>query len=255
MHPDDRERHDAYLERMLASQPGDDIGEFRYRWPRSDGSVREVGVRVDIAYDENGRSSRLFGVIQDITERVEQASELERSYGILGALVEGSSDAIFVKDEQGCYLVANRALADLVGRPPEKLLGADDFALFPHAVAESFRADDQRIMTSGKVDTYEESVVAVGGSIPYLTTKGPLIIHGEVRGTFGIARDVSLLKAVQTDLARARDELEQRVEERTQQLAELNQELESFAYAVAHDLKAPLRGIDGYCHMLAEDYG
>ncbi|WP_313952851.1 transporter substrate-binding domain-containing protein [Accumulibacter sp.] len=264
VHPDDRERHEAYLKRMLASRPGEDLGELRYRLLRSDGSVREVSVRVDIEHDQSGRARRLFGAIQDISERVDKAAELERIHSVLEALVEGSSDAIFVKDEQGRYIVGNRALAELVGRPQAEVLGTDDFALFPSTVAERFRADDQRIMARGKVESYEETVViassgeivaTAGKSMAFLTTKGPLIIHGEVRGVFGIARDVSLLKAAQTDLAHARDELEERVEERTRQLAELNKELESFAYAVAHDLKAPLRGMAGYCHMLAEDYG
>ena len=68
VHPDDRELHDAYLQRMLDSRPGDDIGELWYRLLRPDGSVREVSVRVDIDYDETGKPSRLFGAIQDVTD-------------------------------------------------------------------------------------------------------------------------------------------------------------------------------------------
>jgi len=68
VHPDDRDLHDAYLQRMLDSRPGDDIGELWYRLLRPDGSVREVSVRVDIDYDETGKPSRLFGAIQDVTD-------------------------------------------------------------------------------------------------------------------------------------------------------------------------------------------
>ncbi|WP_291992779.1 ATP-binding protein [Candidatus Accumulibacter sp. ACC003] len=254
IHPDDRAAVDAARRASLASRRPY-ASAHRLRFP--DGRIKHVEERGETIAADDGTPLHSQGTVQDVSERVEKAAELERIHGMLAALVEGCSDAIFVKDEQGHYVLGNRALAALVDRSPEEVLGVDDFALFPSALAERFRADDQRIMAQGKVESYEESVViaATGERLPYLTTKGPLIIQGEVRGVFGMARDVSLLKAAQADLARARDELEERVEERTRQLAELNQELESFAYAVAHDLKAPLRGMAGYCHMLVEDHG
>ncbi|MCB1932183.1 MAG: PAS domain-containing protein [Candidatus Accumulibacter sp.] len=253
IHPQDRAAVNAARSESISLQ-APYASAHRLRFP--DGRIKHVEERGETLPAADGMPLLLLGTVQDVTERIEKAAELKRIHGMLEALVEGSSDAIFIKDEQGRYVVGNRALAELVGKTQDEVLGADDFTLFPLAVAERFRADDRRIMARGKLESYEEEVVASSGeSMPFLTTKGPLVIQGEVRGVFGIARDVSQLKAVQADLARARDELEARVEERTRQLAELNQELEGFAYAVAHDLKAPLRGMGGYCHMLAEDHG
>ena len=70
VHPDDREQHEAYLQRMLASRPGEDLGELRYRLLRSDGSVREVSVRVDIGHHQHARAWRLLSDVQDCMEQV-----------------------------------------------------------------------------------------------------------------------------------------------------------------------------------------
>ena len=62
------------------------------------------------------------------------------------------------------------------------------------------------------------------------------------------------LKKAQEDIRKLSEELEARVEQRTSELQTKNSELETFTYSVSHDLKAPLRGIEGYSHLLEEDY-
>ena len=69
---------------------------------------------------------------------------------------------------------------------------------------------------------------------------------------FGAVRDVTERRWAEDEMRRLNAELEQRVRQRTQQLQALNKELEAFAYSVSHDLKAPLRGIDGYSRLLLE---
>lgn len=153
---------------------------------------------------------RLAGQISTAVER-EQALRAEqiRTLRLLNAITQNSTDAIFIKDREGRYLVANPALAKLLDRSLEQIIGHKDFQLFPEPLARKFRQDDQRIMDSGKTETFHESVNSNGKSLPYLTTKGPLLIAGKIEGVFAIARDMSLLIQAQDEAKEGQHNLQE----------------------------------------------
>lgn len=78
---------------------------------------------------------------------------------------------------------------------------------------------------------------------------------GNLTALEGFITDITERKQAEAEIHRLNTELEKRVQERTAELAAANQELENFAYSVSHDLRAPLRGIDGWSQILLEDYG
>ena len=141
---------------------------------------------------------RMF-VIQN--ELLVSSRELKNNLALLKGITEGTTDAVFVKDRQGRYLMINSAGAKFAGKSVAEILGKDDSELFDtgNAVMEA----DRKVVESGVTQTYEEQGTSNGISRFYLATKGPYrSAQGEIVGLLGISRDI-------TDRKRAEEEMRQ----------------------------------------------
>lgn len=138
-------------------------------------------------------------------ERARSADALRESETLLRLVTDGLPDPIFLKDREGRYRMVNAAAGSFAGMAPEAMIGRTDAELLPPEVAEKLREDDQRIMKSGQVQTYEEQIAFPGGSMrSHLTTKAPYRnASGEVVGLLGIARDISEYKRAVAELVTA----------------------------------------------------
>lgn len=145
---------------------------------------------------------RFLEYTRRLNEQKTAQSQLARQDALLRAIVNSSPDAIFVKDLEGKYLLFNNGAGDVVGMPPEKVIGSTDALIFSPETASKIRELDRLIISEAKVLTNEEHLTtSEGKEKTFWVTKGPLFNEeGIVFGIFGISRDITEQKVSQIRL-------------------------------------------------------
>ena len=210
---------------------------------------------------EDGRALRLAGVNADITERVRSDEALRKSEQQLRAITANLPGAVFQFSispaGEYSFPYLSEGILDLAEIRPEDAMRDHTllFALIEPEHLPAVLASIERARTTLDPWSCEWPIRIKNCQTKWI--RGRAIVarrdDGAVLGD-GILIDITAEKQAEQEIGRLNQSLEQRVRERTRQLEATNKELEAFSYSVSHDLRAPLRGIDGFSQMLLKKY-
>ncbi len=249
-HGEDRTAATAAVD---AARRGKD-GRFQGFCATQKGMPKWWDVIVMPIFGAEGQPARLLTVARDISEVKRTADELVEANRFLDSLIENLPAMVVVKDATTLKFVRqNRAFDQALGLYRNESLGKGAHDLFSAEEAEQIVRTDREAIDGDKLVNIPEQTILTKtlGLRTFHTMKLP-ITDGQGRAQF--------LLAISTDIPerklseQAIHALNAALEMKAAQLQESNKELESFSYSVSHDLRAPLRAIDGFALMIEEDY-
>ncbi|WP_051180662.1 CHASE domain-containing protein [Thermithiobacillus tepidarius DSM 3134] len=254
-HPDDLAADLADMHRLLIGESSSYVKEKRYL--REDGTVIWIHKSRSLVRDSAGRPAYVIAVVEDITERKRAEAALRESEARYRSVVTALTEGIVLHDRSGRIVDCNASAARLLGLSMAQLMGrssTDPQWQVIHEDGSPFPGDSHPAMIALRSGQPQEATVMgvrrPDGALVWLSVNAQPLFRGSEpapHGTVVSFTDITERKRAEEEIRQLNAGLEQRVRERTA-------ELESFNYSVSHDLRAPLRAIDGFSLVLLEDY-
>lgn len=249
------EKADEFRElRLRGMQEGFQNIEAQRR--RKDGTDIIISISTAPLRDPDGNEFGIAAVIDDITERKRIEGILRENEERFRLFITHAPAALAMFDRDMRYLAVSRRWVADYRLQAGDIIGRSHYDVFPE-IPDHWKDAHRRGLAGEVVTANEDRFVRQDGTVqwerweirPWHTAEGA------VGGIIIFAEDITVAKEANEKIRRLNVELEQRVAQRTAQLQAANHELEAFAYSVSHDLRAPLRAIDGFSRILEEDYG
>jgi PAS domain S-box-containing protein len=169
-----------------------------------------------------------------------------------GLLEMAPFPAVITRVQDGILVYGNRRAEVQYGLKCDEGIGLPA-SRFYQSPAERDRFLEQ-MRQDGRVDDLEVPMLTMNGQPFWALVSASIVDFDNEPAIFAAINDITERKRLEIEIRQLNAELEERVRQRTAELATANKELETFTYSVSHDLKAPLRGIDGYSRLLLEDH-
>ncbi len=239
--------------KAVAAARGGGAGHFSGVTTQRDGGHKWWDVIVRPIVSSSGKPERLLAVARDISDVKRSESNLLAANRFLDSLIESLPVMVVVTDAKTSRFVRmNRMFEQIFGISPGSMVGSTAYDLLQPEEADLTRKTDREALTTGTlVDIAERNISTSAGAKVFNTKKVPIYDEsGAAQYLLAISTDITASKLSEQAIR----ELNAQLEAKAAQLQSTNKELESFSYSISHDLRAPLRAIDGFAEMIQEDY-
>ncbi len=197
-----------------------------------------------------------MALTRDVDAQRKIETEKRRTESSFRLLVETAQEGIWTINTEWRTTYVNQYMARLLGYSVEEMLGQHLFSFLDEEGQNQARAVLERGTSGPAGEIHDRKFLRKDGTAVWTRfSRTPMVDErGRYIGVLAMVTDMTQRRKAKEQVRRLNAELEQRIADRTAQLEYSNRELEAFAYTVAHDLRAPLRGITSFSEALREDY-